>query len=95
MTSRDVSPVQTVGSGVFMVRIRRSEATSGETEYLFELTVSSNPPVTLKLDDVKHLTQLLRLIAIEVQHDGHASRADRKWIQKLVGNQPVESSTIR
>jgi hypothetical protein len=95
MTSGDVSPVQTVGAGVFMVRIHRSEATRGDIEYLFELTIETNRPVTLKLDDVKHLTQLLRLIATEVQHDGHASRADREWIQKLVGNQPVESSAIR
>lgn len=77
-----------------MVRIRRSETTTGETEYLFELTISANPQVTLKLDDVKHLTQLLRLIAIEVQHDGHSPHADREWIQNLAVNQPVDSSVI-
>jgi hypothetical protein len=38
--------------------------------------------VTLKFEDVKHLSQLLRLIATEVQHDGHAIQADREWIQK-------------
>ncbi len=95
MTSGDVSPVQTVGAGVFMVRIRRSEATRGDIEYLFELTVAMNRPVTLKLDDVRHLSQIVRLIAREVQHDGHAPHADREWIQKLVGNQQVDSSVIR
>ena len=86
MPSKDVSPVQTVGAGLFLARIQRSKTTAGDSEYLVELNVSSNVSVTLKFEDVKHLSQLLRLIATEVQHDGHAIQADREWIQRVIGD---------
>ena len=90
MHSNDALLVQIVGAGVFTVHIRRSESEVIASEYSFELTIPGNAMVRMKLDDVRYLSQLVRLIAHEIHHDGHASEIDRMWIQKLASESQVD-----
>lgn len=83
MHSNDALLVQIVGAGEFTVHIRRSESGVIASKYSFELTIPGNAMVRMKLDDLRYLSQLMRLIALEIHHDGHASEIDRMWIQKL------------